>query len=115
MIGIVVDVPPDDGDGDDTLPIYRVGKPDGVWWSFDDPRGDPDYFGHHGMRHDRNPGDTISTGQLPIETIGTGARVIPAKDWDGAPLNNGYTEINIIDPSIILNRRHFSWPPGFFK
>jgi RHS repeat-associated protein len=108
--------PSDTGDDRGYKPVYRLGEANGQWWSSTDPRTDPDYYSHHGMRKDKNPGTVVSTGFVRIAEVGMTWFPQGAKDWDGNPLNNGYDEIWIPDPGSTVKWPHeHPWHPGSFR
>jgi RHS repeat-associated protein len=96
--------------------VYRVGNPDGNYWSPTDPRTDPDHYDHYGMNKGRKTGGVISGGVVPLSEVGTRWFPRPSRDEDGNLLGNGFTEIYIPFPrTTVRNPWTIPWDPGFFR
>jgi len=98
------------------VPVYRLGGPDGRYWSPVDPRSDPDYYEHMGMRHEDNPGNVVTVGSVAATGMGTTWIPMPGTDYDGNSLGNGHIQIIIPNPrGTVRNPRTFDVDPRFWR
>ena len=101
---------------DPMIPVFRVGGPDGRYWSFEDPRTNPNYYSDYGMKKEWNDGNTISGGLVPARERGTTWIPRPTRGPDNVPIGNGKEEIIIQDPrSTVRKPWSHPWDGNFFR
>jgi hypothetical protein len=97
-------------------PVYRAS---GGWeegqggifrpsWAETNPAFDPNFGKHYGMVPGDNAATHVTIGLVPLRDEGRTWFRIPAKEYDGKLLKNGYHEILIPDP-----RRTVKFPTTF--